>query len=93
MILDLKTAHLAVAGSAVELGKTEFAILSYLLRNTGITVSKDAIIDSLFGFDDDISENAVQVAVHRLRKKLLQHQASFNVKTLRGIGYVLQHEK
>ena len=93
MVLDLKTSHLSVAGSRVELGKTEFAILSYLLRNTGLTVSKDAIIDSLFGFDDDISENAVQVAVHRLRKKLLQHKAAFNVKTLRGIGYVLQHER
>ena len=92
MVLDLKTAHLAVAGKRVELGKTEFSILSYLLRNTGITVSKDAIIDSLFGFDDEISENAIQVAVHRLRKKLLGHSASFNVKTLRGIGYVLQHE-
>jgi two-component system response regulator TctD len=92
MVLDLKTAHLAVAGKRVELGKTEFSILSYLLRNTGITVSKDAIIDSLFGFDDEISENAVQVAVHRLRKKLLHFNASFNVKTLRGIGYVLQHE-
>jgi len=92
MVLDLKTKHLAVLGQRVELGKTEFSILSYLLRNTGITISKEAMINSLFGFEDDISENAIQVAVHRLRKKLLNHQASFNVKTLRGIGYVLQHE-
>ena len=69
MVLDLKTKHLAVLGKRVELGKTEFSILSYLLRNTGITISKDAMIDSLFGFDDEISDNAIQVAVHRLRKK------------------------
>jgi DNA-binding response OmpR family regulator len=49
--------------------------------------------DRLYGFDDDVSENAIQVAIHRLRKKLVSAGATFELKTLRGIGYILRVEK
>ena len=91
--LDLCSLHLDVQGKPLFLGKTEIAILSYLIRNAGITVAKDAMKDRLYGFDDDVSENAIQVAIHRLRKKLVSAGATFELKTLRGIGYILHVEK
>ena len=80
-------------GKPLFLVKTEISILGYLIRNAGITVSKDAMKDRLYGFDDDVSENAIQVAIHRLRKKLVTAGATFELKTLRGIGYILHVEK
>jgi DNA-binding response OmpR family regulator len=91
--LDLCSKHLDVKGKSLFLGKTEIAVLSYLIRNAGITVPKDAMKDRLYGFDDDVSENAIQVAIHRLRKKLVSAGATFELKTLRGIGYILRVEK
>jgi len=91
--LDLQSKHLEVDGNTLLLGKTEILILSYLISNAGITVSKDVMKDRLFGFDDDVTENAIQVAIHRLRKKLVSTGATFELKTLRGIGYILNIEE
>jgi len=60
-----------------------------LMRRSGRVVTKEAIEESLYDFADEVGINAIEVQVHRLRKKLSAAGASVNVHTLRGVGYML----
>jgi two-component system, OmpR family, response regulator len=63
------------------------ALLELLFLRAGKVVSKESIIGSLTGFDDDLSSNAIEQYVSRLRRRLQTH--GLTVKTARGIGYYL----
>ena len=65
------------------------ALLELLLRRQGRVVTREAIEQSLYGFDTTLGSNAVEVLVHRLRRKLADADASAVVHTLRGVGYLL----
>ncbi|MGO6986964.1 winged helix-turn-helix domain-containing protein, partial [Rhizobium leguminosarum] len=52
-------------------------------------VSKAALSESVFGFDDEADPSAIEIYVHRLRKKL--ESSSVQIATLRGLGYLLRH--
>jgi two-component system, OmpR family, response regulator len=56
----------------------------------GKVVSKQQIVDKLCNFDDDLSDNALEVSLHRLRKKLEETNAT--VRTVRGLGYLLEEK-
>ena len=58
------------------------------MLKVGSTVSKQALIDAMFGLDDEPSADAVDIYIHRLRKKLEASQAT--IITLRGVGYLLR---
>ena len=58
-----------------------------LLRRCGKVVSKEQIAESVFSFDDDASPSAIEIYVHRLRKKL--DHPRLNIRTVRGLGYLL----
>ncbi len=66
-------------------------ILEALLRRAGSTVSKEALLESCYGFGDEVNLSAVEVIVHRLRRKL--EHSRIGIKTLRGLGYLLREEK
>lgn len=70
--------------------KRELALLELLLRRAGRVVSKDAIENALYGFDETATPNAIEVLTHRLRKKLIDKGANIEIHNLRGIGYLLQ---
>ena len=70
--------------------KRELALLELFLRRAERVVSKDAIENALYGFDEAATPNAIEVLTHRLRKKLIDKGASVEIHNLRGIGYVLQ---
>ncbi|WP_391482748.1 response regulator transcription factor [Nereida sp. NH-UV-3] len=70
--------------------KRELALLELFLRRAERVVSKDAIENALYGFDEAATPNAIEVLTHRLRKKLIDNGASIEIHNLRGIGYVLQ---
>lgn len=74
----------------VILGKTEFAILEHFMWNIGLTVSKEALEDIIYQGGDSITENALQVAVHRVRKKLDDAGATSKITTIRGVGYLFK---
>jgi two-component system response regulator TctD len=63
-------------------------VLELLLHKTGSTVSKHALAQSLFSLDDDASVDAIEIYVHRLRKKL--DHSTAKIITLRGLGYLLR---
>jgi DNA-binding response OmpR family regulator len=77
---------------ALALTSRELALLELLMRRADRMVPKQAIEDSLYGFDVEIGSNAVEVAVHRLRRKLAEAKATPRIHTFRGIGYMLAEQ-
>jgi len=69
--------------------RRELAALELLLRRVGKVVPKDVIKEKLYGFDDEVISNAVEVAIHRLRKRLQTVGARARIHTVRGVGYWL----
>jgi DNA-binding response OmpR family regulator len=90
--LAIDTAARAVhrEGREVDLTKNEFAILEYLLSKRGRVVSKQELLDHLYAGAGQGSENAVEVFVHQLRKKLKDEGEVDVVRTRRGHGYVVE---
>jgi two-component system, OmpR family, response regulator len=71
----------------VDMPARELAMIELLLARQGKVVSKEQIIDQLFGFGDDVGSNAIEVYVHRVRKKL--EPFGVDIRTVRGMGYLL----
>jgi DNA-binding response OmpR family regulator len=80
-----------VDGKALELLPREFAVLEVLMRRAGRVVLKDALLSSLYEWRDEVGPNAIEVQVHRLRKKLAE--AEVDIRTVRGLGYLLEARK
>lgn len=76
-----------VAGVPLDLFAKELALLELLMLRAGKVVSKEQLIEHMYGWDDDVTHNAVEVNIHRLRKKL--EIAKVNIRTIRGLGYLL----
>jgi len=74
----------------LQLTPKEAQILELLIRNNGISVSKDAIITKIWGFDSEAEDNHVEIHISNLRKKLGQLQSGTLINTIRGEGYILQ---
>lgn len=87
LVLDLTSRSFSVSGRPLDLPAREVALLELLFLRAGKVVSKESIIGSLTGFDDDLSSNAIEQYVSRLRRRLQAH--GLTVKTARGIGYYL----
>jgi len=76
-----------VNGVPLELFAKELALLEFLMLRAGKVVSKEQLIEHMYGWDDDVTHNAIEVNIHRLRKKL--EVAKVNIRTIRGLGYLL----
>jgi DNA-binding response OmpR family regulator len=92
VVLDLNSGELRVAGGRIDLGRREAHGLEVLLRRAGRVVTKAALEGAVYGNDDEVSANAIEVLVHRLRKRLAEAGATIMIHTLRGIGYVLSED-
>lgn len=86
--LDKQSRQAYFGSQPLNLSSREVAVLELLMNRYGRVVSKDQLADHLTGMDEEIGPNAVEVYVHRLRKKLEPLGAS--VRTLRGLGYLLE---
>lgn len=84
---DLTSRQAAAAGVPLELSVREAGILEVLLLRAGRAVTKEQLLEKLCAWDSDISLNAIEVYVHRLRKKL--EPAGVQVRTFRGLGYCI----
>ncbi len=85
--LDTATRTLSAEGMLLEVPARELSLMETLMRRTGKVVSKQAIIESLASFEDDLSENAIEQYISRLRKRLAPHHMT--IRTARGLGYYL----
>lgn len=75
----------------LDLSARELAVMETLLQRTGRVVNKEQLLEQLYGWDDEVSSNAVEIIVHRLRKKL--DAFGITIRTIRGLGYLLELEK
>lgn len=73
----------------VALSRRESTILEHLMRRLGRVVPKSVLEEKLYGLDEEIESNAVPVHVHHLRRKLIEHSATVEIHTVRGLGYLL----
>jgi two-component system OmpR family response regulator len=80
-----------LSGQPLELTAREWAVLQVLLAKVEKMVSKDSIINAVGGWDDNLSSNAIEVYVSRLRAKL--EPAGIRIRTVRGFGYMLEEFK
>ena len=93
LLLDISRHTVTVMGTPIELTKREFDLLHYLLKNKGLVVSREALLEHVWGFDFTGETNAVDVYVRFLRGKI---DEVFDIKlihTVRGVGYVIKDEK
>jgi len=84
---DPVAGHLSVAGTSIALRNRELRLLELLINSPGQVFSKQKLFDRLFSYDDDVSENAIEVYIGRLRKHL--DNSRLSITTLRGLGYRL----
>lgn len=87
---DTLAGNLTVKGEQINLRNRELRLLELLISSRGQVFSKQKIVDRLFSYDDDVSENAVEVYIGRLRKHL--EGSRVQIKTLRGLGYRLDDD-
>ena len=78
---------ISIKESNVELSVRELTVLEILLKRAGRVVKKEKILDELAGIDVEPTYNALDILIHRLRKKLDRSECT--IRTIRGLGYVL----
>lgn len=88
--VDLLGRRVDVAGTAVHLTKREFDLLSVLAENRGIVLSRQSLLESVWGYDFETETNVVDVFVSYLRRKLESGGAPRVLHTVRGVGFVLR---
>ena len=91
LALDTVARRAFLGGEPLELAAREWAVLEVLLARVEKIVSKEAIIQAVAGWGDDLSPNAIEVYVSRLRSKL--EPAGIRIRTVRGFGYMLEEYK
>jgi DNA-binding response OmpR family regulator len=85
--------HVArVGGTTVDLSAREFALLGYLIRNEGQIVTRQQILDAVWGAEPDVYSNVVDLYVSYLRRKLGELDRADRLRTVRGVGYTLRAE-
>ncbi len=80
----------SVGGRAVELTPTEFSLLEFLLRNADQALTRDQILEHVWGYDADPEGNVVDLYIHYLRRKLQVDGPGSPIETVRGVGYRLR---
>jgi len=88
--LDMAGRRLYCDGQPLDLSGRELAVIELMLLREGKVVTKQQIVDNLYGWEDVSSSNAVEVFVYRLRKKLESCGADVNINTVRGMGYLIE---
>jgi DNA-binding response OmpR family regulator len=76
-------------GQAISLTLREFRLLELMMRNQGRVVSRDTILESVWGFENDIAPNTIEAFVHNLRLKLESGGPKL-IQTVRGVGYMMR---
>lgn len=88
LVLDEATGVFEARGTALALTPRERAVLHSLMARAGGVVPKDTLVEAVFGFNEDASASAIELYVHRVRRKL--EGSGLEIVTLRGIGYALR---
>lgn len=85
LVLNPATHEAVLGGSALALSAREFALLQALLERPGVVLSVAQLQEKLYGWDDEVGSNTIEVYIHMLRKKL----GPAFIKNVRGVGYMI----
>lgn len=77
----------SVDGELLDLSRREYAVLEFLVLRSGRVVTKEKLIQAVYGWSEEVGTNAIEVNVHRIRKKIAH--ANVSIMTVRGLGYLL----
>ncbi len=88
MVYDQAGRVATIDGQMIELSARELGLLEVLLQRTGRLVSKDQLVERLCEWGEEVSNNAIEVYIHRLRKKI--EKGPIRIATVRGLGYCLE---
>jgi DNA-binding response OmpR family regulator len=89
LCFDITGRRAMVGTQFLELSARETSVLELLLRQAGRVASKEQILEGICSWDQGISDNAIEVYIHRLRKKL--DGSGITIRTVRGLGYIMDH--
>ena len=90
LVHDQTSRQFTLGGAVLALSPREHVMLETLMRRAGHTVSKEALLESSYGFDESVQPSAIEVIVFRLRRRL--EGTGVGIATLRGLGYMLRLE-
>jgi len=90
LTMDEITNEVTVGDCRLDLPRRERGVLRLLLRQSGRLVLRSTLENAVFGFDSEVGANALEVYIHRLRKRLQQAGATVAIRTEKGMGYVLE---
>lgn len=91
--LDLSSGMLVCGANSVRLSAKEFDIMRFLLQSGRRNLSKEAILERVWGYDSEAVENHVEVYIGFLRKKLASIGSNIRIQTIRRMGYHLEAEE
>lgn len=89
LVLDPETHRVTLSNKEVRLTAMEFTLLETLLEKVGRVLSRDRLEQALYGWNDGIESNAIEVHIHNLRRKL----KGIPIRTVRGVGYLIAHHQ
>lgn len=89
VVLDTAGREVAVAGAPIEATPREVDLLECLLRRAGHVVAKPALEGAIYSMDAEVTPNALEAIVSRLRKRLATAAADVQIRTVHGVGYAL----
>src|SRR5579862_5585644 len=93
LTLDTVARQVFVGDQPIFFSPRELAVLEHLLRRSGRVVGKSLLENNLYGLSQEIGSNAVEVYIHRLRKRLTEVDATVQIHTLLGVGYLITERK
>jgi DNA-binding response OmpR family regulator len=92
LVVDPTTHEVRRDGDRIDLTRTEFALLEYLMRRPGVVVPRHALIEGVWGHDREIENNTLDAFVGLLRQKVEAGGRSRIIQTVRGVGYCVREE-
>jgi DNA-binding response OmpR family regulator len=93
LTLSSETHEVHRNGRPIALTRTEYVMLEYLMRRAGRVVSRDSLIEAVWGIDREVGHNTVDVFIFQLRSKLEAHGAGRLIQTVRGFGYTVRESE
>lgn len=90
LVVDVAGHKVVRSGQPIELTRTEFTLLELLVRNENIVLTRDQIMERVWGYDSRLGSNSLDVYIGYLRRKTEEHGGARLVHTVRGVGYVVR---